>query len=262
MSIFSQADVEVFKKDRVVNVLSNLAEDFEPSDAYLLGKLKAAESEVAHLLRTELEPTIVFPFEPTEADIDALAGARWKEEPGNDYDPGFFQGDRWGFIQLRTVPVISVASISFVYPAPYQAFYTIPQDWIRTDKRSGQIRLVPASAAWTAPLNAFLMQAMGGGMTIPNMIQVKYTCGLKDVKNDYPDLVDVIMKKAVLKMLDDLYLPASGSISADGLSQSINFDPERYRTMIDTVLFGPKGSNGGLWTQIHGIGSGILGVVA
>jgi hypothetical protein len=57
----------------------------------------------------------------------------------------------------------------------------------------------------------------------------------------------------VLKVIEDGFLPSSGSISADGLSQSLSMDMEKYRDMISTTLFGPKGSNGGLLTAIHGI---------
>ncbi len=94
------------------------------------------------------------------------------------------------------------------------------------------------------------------------MIQVKYVAGLKDAKNDYPDLVDVILKQAALKVLEGNFLPSSGSISGDGLSQSISFDASKYRELIQETLMGPKGSNGGLWTAIHGIVSGVLGTTA
>jgi len=53
--------------------------------------------------------------------------------------------------------------------------------------------------------------------------------------------------------------PNSASISADGLSQSLSVDMEKYRGAIEATLFGPKGSNGGLMTAIHGIRLGMLG---
>ena len=67
------------------------------------------------------------------------------------------------------------------------------------------------------------------------------------------------MKKAVLKILEDSFLPQSGSISADGLSQSLSVDMEKYHDMIDRTLNGGKGSNGGLMTAIHGVRIGVLG---
>ncbi|WP_163333495.1 hypothetical protein, partial [Klebsiella aerogenes] len=66
-------------------------------------------------------------------------------------------------------------------------------------------------------------------------------------------------KTASLKIIEDAFLPSSGSISADGLSQSISFEAEQHADAIQRVLHGPKGSNGGLMTAIHGIRLGFLG---
>src|SRR3546814_15149872 len=89
------------------------------------------------------------------------------------------------------------------------------------------------------------MQALGGGRTIPFMIQLTYVAGLANAARDYPDLLDVIKKKAVLKIVQDRYLPQSGSISADGLSQSVSVQMDQYQDVIDHALYGGKGTNGG-----------------
>lgn len=275
MSIFSSADVATFQADRLLQAANSLAPDNKPSATFLLNQIQAAEAEVSHQLRVFLEPTRVFPIPPTSdmlATLESVSagdepGAApntpmpWVDDPANDYDPTFFRGDNWGYITLRRRPVVKVNTINFVYPAPGMSFYTVPSDWIRLDKRAAHIQLVPASAAFTAPLNAFLMAAMGGGMTIPYMIQVDYVAGLQNVRSDprWADLVDVILKKAVLKVVEGWYLPQSSSISADGLSQSISVDCSKYRDLIDLTLFGPKGSNGGLFTAIHGLTLGVLG---
>lgn len=260
MSLFSEKDVDSFKADRLMALAATYAPDVEASDSYLLGQIRAAEREVSRLLKVQLEPTRVFPREPSEEDLAALPeGMPWVEDPATDFDPSFFRGERWGFIITDRRPVLKVHSIRFVYPSPYAAFYTIPKDWIRLDKRQGHIRLVPASAAWSAPLNAFLMQAMGGGSIIPGMIQVDYDTGLSNALEEWPDLVDVIFKKAALKVLEGMYLPQSASISADGLSQSVSVDASKYRDLVDETLFGPKGSNAGLFSAIHGLQLGILG---
>lgn len=262
MSLFTSGDVATFRSDRLMTLAATYAPSINPSEDYLLRQIRAAEREIARQLKVALEPTRVFPREPTEAEIAALPeGMPWVEEPANDFDPSFFRGERWGFIILNKRPVLKVHSIRFVYPSPHQAFYTIPYDWIRLDKRAGHIRLVPASAAWSAPLNAFLMAAMGGGMTIPGMIQVDYDAGLKDAVQEWPDLIEVILKKAALNVLENLYLPASASISGDGLSQSISMDASKYRDLINETLFGPKGSNSGLFTAIHGLQLSVLGLV-
>ena len=63
------------------------------------------------------------------------------------------------------------------------------------------------------------------------MMQVRYQSGI-DI-NDYPDILDLIKQKAALSVLDDLFLPQSGSISADGLSESLSMDMNAHRDRID-----------------------------
>jgi len=71
--------------------------------------------------------------------------------------------------------------------------------------------------------------------------------------------LDAVLKKAALKILEDAFLPQSGSISADGLSQSMSVDMDKYHDAIDRILNGGKGSNGGLMTAIHGVRFGVMG---
>lgn len=261
MSLFSSADLPAFKADRLLAAAQTFFPGVVLSDAYLLQQIQAAEADIARRLKVRLEPTTIFPYAPTEGEISALGAMPWAEEPGYDYDPEFFRGDRWGFIVLRQKPVVSVEFVRMSYPNPTVTFFTIPHDWIRLDKKAGHIRMVPASSGFTAPLSAFIMQAMGGGSTIPFMIQVKYVAGLTGVKTDpaWADLLDVILKQAVLNIIDGSFPTLSGSISADGLSESRSVDPEKYREMVDFKLHGAKGSNGGLFAAIHGISMGVLG---
>lgn len=260
MTIFADkaAIVEELRNDRLITAGQTYMPDVQLSDDYIYGKLMAAEANIARVLRVYIEPTEIIPSGYEQSEIDALPeGTAWDEEPPYDYDPEFFQNERWGYIVTRQNPVLEVKYIKFAYPAPTNAIYEIPQEWIRLDKKYGHIRLVPASQAITIPLGAFLMQALGGGRSIPHMIRVRYTTGLgktvEDVKAKWPDLVDVIKRQAVLGIVKDSFPPSSGSISADGLSQSLSVDLEKYQDVIDHALFGPKGSNGGLQSAIHGI---------
>lgn len=262
MSLFTTADLTSLRNDRLVTIMQTYFPDVTLSDDYLMQKIYAAEKDVSRQLKVLFEPTVIFPYEPTQEEITALNGDPYIEEPGYDYDSHFFQGDRWGYIVTRQHPIISVEFVRMVYPDARQAFYTIPQAWLRLDKKYGHIRMVPASQTFVAPLGAFLMQALGGGSSIPSMIQVKYVAGLTDARDEWPDLIDVILKTAVLKTFQDGLFPSSESISADGLSQSRSVKIQDYEDMVNTKLFGPKGSNGGLWTAIHGIPMGVVGVLA
>lgn len=247
--------VDELKRDRLMMLAGSLLPDLGLSNDYIFSKLAAAESQVSRDLRVYLAPTVIIPDEAPQSEIDALvnAGTRYAHEASYDYTPQLFEGDQWGYIVTKQKPIISVQSIDFVYPAPTNQIYRIPNDWIRFDKKYGQIRLVPAAQAFSAPLSAFIMQALGGGRTIPFMVQVRYTAGIKDVHAEYPELVDCIKKLAVLKIIEDAYLPQSGSISADGLSQSLSVDVSKYHESVDRALNGAPGSNGGLTTAIHGI---------
>jgi hypothetical protein len=259
----------LFIKDFAVTQMRNerlvmLAKSYFPgvtlSDDYIWNKVVAAENETGRDLRVPLVPTQFFGFEPTDAQIAALPpGMPWAIDPPQDYSPDFFQGEKWGFMVLRNKPVISVQDVQFIYPSPTVGFFDFPLDWIRLDKKYAQIRFVPASSIITAPLNAYVMQVLGGGRTIPFAFNVTYTAGIGSASEDYPQLLDVILRRAALKILEDGFLPASGSISADGLSQSLSIAMDGYRDTIDATLNGPKGSNGGLMTAIHGVRMASLG---
>jgi hypothetical protein len=260
VSIFTNADLQELRCDNLLIAAQSLFPNIQITDALLARSLYAAEAEIGRRLKIFLEPTMVFGFTPAQSDIDALpAGMPWVEEPAYDYDAGFFQENRWGYVVLRWHPVISVTSMSFNYPAPTVTVFEIPNDWIRLDKQFGHIRLVPATSQFTAPLGVFLLQALGGGGTIPNMIQVDYVSGLTNAKVNWPDIIDVIYKLCIMKIIEGLFLPQSGSISADGMSMSRSLDTSKYRDLINETLMGPKGSNGGLWTAIHGFGGSVFG---
>ena len=245
--------VDELRRDRLVAAASGAFPDVPLSDDYLWDKLRAAESEIAHTLRVPLVPTRFFPQQPTQEQLDELDGMAWELESSPDYYPDMFAGDRWGFILLRNKPVISIERMRFVYPTEANGHYDIPLDWLSIDKKYGHVRIVPTSNAILTGLAGLTMLGMQAGRTIPSMIRITYTAGLTDVANTYPELIDCIKKLAVVKLVSDLFLPQSGSISADGLSESMSVDMAKYHETIDHILNGPDGSNGGLMAQIHGV---------
>lgn len=249
--------INEMRRDRLVLAAQHNFGGTELSSDYIWSKLIAAEAEVARTLRVKLQPTAFFPTTPTQDQIDALDGMPWEEDPAYDYDPEMFQGEMWGFIVTNHKPIISVQSLEYVYPAPAQLSYEIPSDWLRMDKKAGQVRIVPSTIA-SVPVSGYLLQIMGGSRLIPHMMQLTYVAGLANAVRDFPDLVDVVKKLAVLKIIEDSYLPQSGSISADGLSQSMSVDMSKYQDSIDRTLNGPKGANGGLMAAIHGVRLGVM----
>lgn len=252
--------VAEIRADRLTAAAAMMRKNITLTDDYIWDKLLAAEAEIGRELRVPLVPTKFFPLRPTQDQIDSLPpGMPWGVDPGYDYDAGFFRSERWGFIVARQKPIIEVQEVRFVYPDQHGGLFVLPPEWVRMDARYGHIRFVPATQTFAAPLSAFLMQALGGGRSIPFMIHLTYLAGLENVARDYPDLLDVIKRKAVLKLIEDRFMPQSGSISADGLSQSISVQMENYQQVIDHTLYGPKGTNGGLMAAIHGVRVGAMG---
>ena len=183
---------------------------------------------------------------PDDQALALAGGLPIAYDPGYDYEPSLWTADTFGLIELRHRPLVSVQTIIFNYPVPTETFFSVPQDWIRFEPRSGRVNLVPDQSAISLPLTTFIMAAFGGGQRIPLIMQCAYQAGLINVKDTYPDLVNIIMRMAVLDIIDDLFLPGSGSVSGDGLSQSTSWDSGKMR---DTLM----GQLVALRRKIHGI---------
>jgi len=250
------AAVDELRRDQIRIASQYALSAGDVSNAYLAGKLMAAEADAARQLRIFFRPTVMIPDDAPQSEIDALesAGTHYAQEAAYDYDSAFFQGERWGYLVTKEKPIISVQSITFNYPSPATQVWSIPDTWIRLDKKYGHIRLIPASQSFSAPLSAFIMQALGGGRTVPFMIQIRYTAGLSNPGRDYPDIIDLVKKMAILRILQDSFLPQSGSISSDGLSQSMSMDVQKWHDGIEDKL-------SDLRDAIHGPRVAFLGSV-
>lgn len=249
--------VDQLREDQLVLAASSIMADLKFTDDYLWGKLLAAESHVAHALRVPLVPTRFFPIDPSPEQIVALGGQPWALDAPYDYNPGDWYGDKWGFVLTRQKPIQSVLSMKFVYPSPAQTIVDVPADWIRLDKKYGHLQIVPTGTAYQTLLGGLFMSSLSGGKTLPFTVHLDYIAGLADVHADFPDLVDAVLKMAVVKIVEDAVLPQSGSISADGLSQSLSVDAGTYHEAVDRVLNGADG-NGGLMARIHGIRAMVM----
>jgi hypothetical protein len=246
--------IDKIRADRLMLLANSIMPDLKVSDQYLWEKLLAAEAHVAHALRVPLAPTRFFPRAPTTEQIAALpAGMPWDIDPAYDYDPANYTGDKWGMIVARQKPIQSIVGMKFVYPTPTQTIMEVPADWVRHDGRYGQVQIVPTGTAYQTLLGGMFLSQFSGGRQLPFTIEMEYTAGLVNAARDYPDLIDAVQKMAVVKVVEDGFMPQSGSISADGLSQSLSVDAGKYHDAVDTILNGPAGSNGGLMARIHGV---------
>lgn len=252
------AAVAQLRRDRLAMAAQNYFAGVTLDDDYLWEKLRAAEASISRTLRVKFQATAFFPLQPTQEQIDALNGMPWEIDTGYDYDPLMYRGDRWGFMQTHHLPIVSVESVRFAYPSTSGTVFDIPREWLQLNPKYGHVQIVPVSPTAAAMLNPSMLSIISSGKVIPNMVQITYVAGLTDVAKKYPDLIDIVKKMAVLKLIEDGFLPQSGSISADGLSQTISTDMSKYEDMIDYALNGPAGSNGGLKAAIHGIRLAVL----
>lgn len=225
------------RRDRIMLAANTILPDVHLSDDYLINKMRAAEADAERRLRVFLSPVTVFAYEPTDQEIADLNGARWEEESAYDYEPSLWSTEDWGYLLLCKSPVIKVESVVLAYPAPTQGFFAVPIDWVRVDKKYGHVRFVPTGSALSiGPLSSFVLSALGGGRNIPAMLRIRYKAGISNVREKYPDLIDVVKKMSVLRIVEDAYLPQSGSISGDGLSQSISVQMDSYHKTIDGAI--------------------------
>ena len=212
-----------FRRDRLVTMAMNFFPDVTIDDSYILDKMVVATRTLERRLRTHFVPTEVLPNTASQAEIDGLvaAGEIVELEPAYDYDPNLFRGNSFGFMSTRQRPIIAIHDMRFTYPTSNTVF-AIPPEWIRVDRKYGTINLLPVTTPSQLPLNAFLLSALGGGRVLPQFIELRYRTGLENAAQDWPDILDVILKATALGIVEDTFVPSSKSesTSADGLSQS------------------------------------------
>lgn len=242
------------RDDQLMAASAGALRDMKVSDDYIWRKLIAAESEIARRLRVFLVPTRVFQSTPTADEIAALNGEPWVQDTPQDYLPTMFERDKWGFFVTRHHPIVSVQRMRFIMPSAGNNYFDMPDEWLKIDRKYGHVEIIPVTNASLITTSVLGFTALTWQSRIPQMVHLDYTAGLVDAYTQYPDLIDAIMKLAVTKIITDTFLPQSGSISADGLSESMSVDLGKYQDQIDRIIDGPeKSGNGGLQAAIHGV---------
>jgi hypothetical protein len=230
------AAIATLRRDRLVAPSQSYMAGQAFSDEYILGKLLAAEAYAERRLRVFLTPVEMLPSGATDAEKAALdaAGQRWEQEPGYDFNPT--NRGAWGWVDLRQAPVIAVHSLRFAYPSPTSVVFEVPRDWIRLDAKYGKLQLVPTQSAVGFSYSGLMLSQIGTGRGVPQAIQVRYRAGLESLPRKAADLLSLLSRIAVLDILDDQFMGASGSTSIDGISQSVTWDSGKHRAGIDEKL--------------------------
>lgn len=132
------------------------------------------------------------------------------------------------YARLPEYPIISVESARIVF-ANNLAGFDFPPEWIRLDRDSGQLWIVPDGQfsnllrlgfGFTGWL-PFARSAVG---FVPGIYRISYTAGLDPIPEDVKHLVGMRAALGPLNVAGDLIVGAgiaSTSLSIDGLSQSI-----------------------------------------
>ncbi len=231
---FPPAAVAEVRRQRLFKLATTHLSGITITDDEVWSKLLAAEAEAERNLRVWLTPREVLPALPDQDDEAAAlvaAGQRVAREPGYDYEPAMFQGDRWGLLELRQRPVSVVRWARFAFPGSTATAAELPAAWLRPEGRTNKVSIVP-TGGWPASLNAFVVSVLGGGRTVPFMLQIAYRAGIENVREALPDLPGLLMRSATLSLVQDLLPASSGSVSADGLSQSISFEADKHAEAI------------------------------
>lgn len=193
------------------------------TDQFIWGRLMAAESKISRALRVPLQPTEFFATPPAEPEIAALNGAPWAIDPPYDLDQQDVQFRGIRFLRLRMLPVIDVHSVAMVYPGQSRPIFTIPPDWIKLEREHGHLQIVPIGSQfgyYGIPSAGIALATMVGGSTMPHVFHIRYRAGIENILESFPDLLDIALRQASIGALKARFMPQSGSISADGLSQS------------------------------------------
>lgn len=236
---FAPAAVAALRRSRIVALTASHLAGITLSDEDLWQKLMDAEGEAERHLRIWLSPREVLPAHDSyddDADALATAGERVEREPGYDYSPRLFNPDGFGMLELRAAPVIRIHWARFAYPDQGSTLLDIPRDWFRPEGRTNRVSIVPTNIGYMGQMNSVVLGALAAGRNIPFMLQVGYRAGLEDVRTTLPDLPALIQRMASVAVVEDLLLPQSGSISADGLSQSISMDAAKHREEFEAKL--------------------------
>ena len=139
--------------------------------------------------------------------------------------------NKFGYIQLRHYPVISVERSTLNNAIGSQLFDLVENNWVRLGRRrTGIVQFYPAGRTFAfTPFGggSSIQRLIGYGVRYPNAFEVDYTTGYEN--SDYlpEDLREVIAKYATIKALasigDGLLAGfSSQSVSLDGLSESFS----------------------------------------
>lgn len=237
-----------YKSEYYNNVTGATSQQSDPQlgddSEVLAGIMTVEELKNVFLVGVDLTDDSGAPFPDIMYEFGIRAAIAWAEHvldldlrPTTNterypYDQQQFQ-NAWGYIQLDRYPCLAwdstVHSVKMYWPSSDEA-YTFPNDWVRLERGSGQINLIPTSGSIGSALmvsGAILPTVLSRYPYLPRTIEVVYGSGFEAGAVPY-DIRHIIGMKACFPIFNtagDLVAGAgiaSYSLGVDGLSQSIN----------------------------------------
>lgn len=245
--------------------------------------IRAAIGEVEKKLGVLLKPTII--KSQFSAYMQGLTEGTDYDMSEPAYDYAYDQVSKWGFLQTRQWPFISIQGYKLMLPNGQQVLDfgderlgglpPKPTSWIKTYPKQGQILLVPyagVSSVFYVGGGSGAQGLLGYQMMrdLPQSLWLDYTAGfaLKGVPEIVRNTVAKIAACDILGIVGDSELAGVASYSGgiDGLSQSVsttatstsstyNSHILQYRKEID-AFFDPK--DGGARTYYKGFTFTVL----
>lgn len=147
------------------------------------------------------------------------------EEDSYPFDPKLWTN--FGFVQLRHKPVISIDRAILNSPVQSEVMDLIDRNWVRLQKKTGQVNLFPTGGMSYGPYAVGAMPWRMLGYRFPQGFEFDYTTGYKSSDFVPDDLREVIAKFATIKTLQSvgdgvMAGLSSQSVSLDGLSESFS----------------------------------------
>jgi hypothetical protein len=147
------------------------------------------------------------------------------EDDPYDFDPKHWE--RYGFLQLRHRPVLSVESATLYSVVQSGVIDLSTQGWLRIQKESGQLNFYPRQGQPYGPFEISTYPWSMFSVQYPQGYKIDYTTGFETsdfVPEDLRHVVALWASIAALNSIGDGLLAgfSSSSISLDGMSESFS----------------------------------------
>lgn len=235
---------EAIRDSELYPILLKVKGQDEPlSEAVIADKLRAAEDFYEHALQ------IFFGERRVASDPlgRGLAVSEYDAEiPAFNFPTDF----TWNYTELPYRPIRAITRAFFAFPGtPVVPMFTIPNDWIRLDRRFGKFQLVPTGAIGpidASRISGYILSRLGGGRSVPQCVYVDYTAGIthQDLRRHNTDLLEAVRIRAALFVLG-----IASAIRTQGIgSQSLSQDGQSRSQSFQSGKFGPYGPTIEQWT--------------